>query len=154
MNNIKSPKLYQALIPIIFLIVLLALNVIIFKENTLSGANQIVLLLSAAVAGLISIRLNISYNQLLSSVNKSISIAFPSILILLIIGSLAGTWLISGIIPLMIYYGLKIIHPSIFLLTAIIEGMDVFLIISYRSLSKGFRNGFSNRSSIIDDLLI
>lgn len=128
MNNIKSPKLYQAFIPIIFLIVLLALNVIIFKENTLSGANQIVLLLSAAVAGLISVRLNISYNQLLSSVNKSISIAFPSILILLIIGSLAGTWLISGIIPLMIYYGLQIIHPSIFLFTAIIVSGIVSLV--------------------------
>ena len=118
--NIKSPKLYQAFIPIIFLIIFLALNVIIFKENTLSGANQIVLLLSAAVAGLISIRLNISYNKLLSSINKSISIAIPSILILLIIGSLAGTWLISGIIPVMIYYGLQIIHPGIFLFAAII----------------------------------
>jgi len=128
MNNIKTPKLYQAFIPIIFLIVFLALNVIIFKENTLSGANQIVLLLSAAVAGLISIRLHVSYNKLLSSINKSISIAIPSILILLIIGSLAGTWLISGIIPVMIYYGLQIIHPSIFLFTAIIVSSIVSLV--------------------------
>jgi NhaC family Na+:H+ antiporter len=128
MNKIKSPKLYQAFIPIVFLIVFLALNVIIFKENTLSGANQIILLLSAAVAGLISVRLNISYNKLLSSINKSISIAIPSILILLIIGSLAGTWLISGIIPVMIYYGLQIIHPSIFLFTAIIVSGIVSLV--------------------------
>jgi NhaC family Na+:H+ antiporter len=128
MNNPRSPKLYQAFIPIVFLIFFLALNVIIFKENTLSGANQIVLLLSAAVAGLISIRLNVSYNKLLSSINKSISIAIPSILILLIIGSLAGTWLISGIIPVMIYYGLKIIHPSIFLFTAIIVSGIVSLV--------------------------
>lgn len=128
MNNTKSPKLYQSFIPLIFLIVFLALNVIIFKENTLSGANQIVLLLSAAVAGLITIRLKIGYNKLLSAVNKSISIAIPSILILLIIGSLAGTWLISGIIPVMIYYGLQIIHPSIFLFTAIIVSGIVSLV--------------------------
>ena len=128
MNKIKSPKLYQAFIPIIFLIFFLTLNVIIFKENTLSGANQIILLLSAAVAGLISVRLNISYNKLLSSINKSISIAIPSILILLIIGSLAGTWLISGIIPVMIYYGLQIIHPSIFLFTALIVSGIISLV--------------------------
>jgi NhaC family Na+:H+ antiporter len=128
MNNTRSPKLYEAFIPIIFLIVFLAINVIIFKENTLSGANQIILLLSAAVAGLMTIRLKISYNKLLSAVTKSISIAMPSILILLIIGSLAGTWLISGIIPVMIYYGLQIIHPSIFLFTAIIVSGIVSLV--------------------------
>jgi NhaC family Na+:H+ antiporter len=128
MNNIKSPKLYQAFIPLVFLIFLLALNVIIFKENTLSGANQIVLLMSAAVAGLISMRLNVTYNKILGSITKSIGIAIPSILILLIIGSLAGTWLISGIIPVMIYYGLQIIHPSIFLFTAIIVSGIVSLV--------------------------
>jgi NhaC family Na+:H+ antiporter len=128
MNNTRSPKLYEAFIPIIFLIVFLAINIIIFKENTLSGANQIILLLSAAVAGLMTIRLKISYNKLLNAVNKSISIAIPSILILLIIGSLAGTWLISGIIPLMIYYGLQIIHPSVFLFTAIVVSGIVSLV--------------------------
>ncbi len=128
MNSIKSPSLLQAFIPIVFLIVFLAINVIVFKEDTLSGANQVILLLSAVVAGLISVRLNVSYSQLLSSINKSISIAMPSILILLIIGSLAGTWLISGVIPVMIYYGLQIIHPSIFLLTAIIVSGVISLV--------------------------
>ena len=128
MNNVKSPTLFQAFVPIVFLIAFLALNVIIFKENTLSGANQVILLLSAAVAGLISVRLNVGYSKLLSSINKSISIAMPSILILLIIGSLAGTWLISGIIPVMIYYGLQIIHPSIFLFTAIIVSGIISLV--------------------------
>ena len=120
MNSLKSPTLFQALIPVIILIILLAINVIIFKDNTLAGANQIVLLLTAAVAGVISIRLNVSWDKLLNAINKSISIAMPSVLILLIIGSLAGTWLISGIIPVMIYYGLQIIHPSVFLFTAIV----------------------------------
>jgi NhaC family Na+:H+ antiporter len=128
MNNTKSPSLLQSLLPVILLIILLSLNVIIFKENTLQGANQIVLLFSAAIAGVISIRLNVSWDKLLQAINKSISIAMPSILILLVIGSLAGTWLISGIIPVMIYYGLQIIHPSVFLLTAIIVSGIVSLI--------------------------
>jgi NhaC family Na+:H+ antiporter len=128
MNNIKSPSLLQSLLPIVLLIILLSLNVIVFKEHTLNGANQIVLLFSAAIAGVISIRLNVSWDKLLHSINKSISIAMPSILILLVIGSLAGTWLISGIIPVMIYYGLQIIHPSIFLLTAIIVSGIISLI--------------------------
>ncbi len=128
MNNTKSPSLLQSLLPIILLIILLSLNVIVFKENTLQGANQIVLLFSAAIAGVISIRLNVSWDTLLHSINRSISIAMPSILILLVIGSLAGTWLISGIIPVMIYYGLQIIHPSVFLLTAIIVSGIVSLI--------------------------
>jgi NhaC family Na+:H+ antiporter len=128
MNSTKSPTLLQALLPVILLIILLSLNVIVFKQNTLHGANQIVLLLSAAVAGLISMRLNVDWDKLLNAINKSISIAMPSVLILLIIGSLAGTWLISGIIPVMIYYGLQIIHPSVFLLTAVVVSGIISLI--------------------------
>jgi NhaC family Na+:H+ antiporter len=128
MNSTKSPTLLQALLPVILLIILLSLNVIVFKQNTLHGANQIVLLLSAAVAGLISMRLNVNWDKLLNAINKSISIAMPSVLILLIIGSLAGTWLISGIIPVMIYYGLQIIHPSVFLLTAVVVSGIISLI--------------------------
>ncbi len=66
--------------------------------------------------------------MLLNSINKNISIAMPSILILLIIGSLAGTWLISGIVPMMIYYGIKIIHPDIFLFTALVVSSVISLV--------------------------
>jgi NhaC family Na+:H+ antiporter len=128
MNTTKSPSLFQSLLPVILLIIMLSLNVTVFKEHTLYGANQIVLLLSAAIAGVISISLNVSWDKLLHSINKSISIAMPSVLILLVIGSLAGTWLLSGIIPVMIYYGLQIIHPRIFLLTAIIVSGIISLI--------------------------
>ena len=128
MNDTKSPTLIQALIPVIFLALFLTINVIVFKENTLSGANQIILLLSAAIAGIISIRLKVSWSGLLNSINKNIGIAMPSILILLIIGSLSGTWLISGIVPMMIYYGINIIHPKIFLFTALIVSAIVSLV--------------------------
>ncbi len=116
----KRPSLLQAFIPIVSLIFLLSLNVFIYGEDTLSGANQIALLLSAAIAGIIAIRLKLTWTTVLSQVVSSIGSAMPSILILLLIGSLAGTWMISGVVPAMIYYGLKIIHPSIFLFAAVV----------------------------------
>ncbi len=120
MENRRTPGIIHALIPILFLIVFLSLNVIIFKSDTLAGSNQIILLLAAGIAGLVAIRFRVSWTKILNSITNSINTAMPSILILLIIGSLAGTWLISGIVPVMIYYGLKIIHPSVFLFTALI----------------------------------
>jgi NhaC family Na+:H+ antiporter len=121
MDDIKKrPTLLQAFIPIICLIFLLSLNVFIYGEDTLSGANQIALLLSAAIAGVIAIRLKLSWPSILSRIVSSIGSAMPSILILLLIGSLAGTWMISGVVPAMIYYGLKIINPSIFLFAAVV----------------------------------
>ena len=116
----KRPTLLQAFIPIVCLIFLLSLNVFIYGEDTLSGANQIALLLAAAIAGIIAIRLRLTWPAILSQIVTSIGSAMPSILILLLIGSLAGTWMISGVVPAMIYYGLKIIHPSIFLFAAVI----------------------------------
>ncbi len=116
---IKTPGLFQALIPIIFLIPLLALNVILF-EDPLGGPNQIVLILSAAVAALVGISLNIPFSRLLKGAVNSIMSSLPAILILLLIGALAGTWLISGIVPSMIYYGLKVLNPTIFLLASVI----------------------------------
>ena len=116
----KRPTLLQAFIPIVCLIIMLSLNVVIFGEDTLSGANQIALLLSAAIAGIIAVRLRLKWATILDHIVKSIGSAMPSILILLLIGSLAGTWLLSGVVPGLIYYGLKVIHPSIFLFAAVI----------------------------------
>ncbi len=123
----KQPTLLQAFIPIICLIFLLTLNVIYFGDDTLSGANQIALLLGATVAGIIAVRLRIGYDFISEQVVKSIGSAMPAILILLMIGSLAGTWLISGVVPLLIYYGLKIIHPGIFLFAAVVTSGIVSL---------------------------
>lgn len=123
----KRPTLLQALIPIASLILMLSLNVVIFKEDTLSGANQIALILSAAVAGIIAIRLGLRWSDILEQIVRSIGSAMPSILILLLIGSLAGTWLLSGVVPVLIYYGLKVIHPSIFLFAAVVTSSIVSL---------------------------
>jgi len=120
----RKPTLLQALIPIVVLIVLLILNVNYFGDNTLDGANQFALLLASAVAGIVAITLGVKWPHIRESMVKSIGSAMPSILILLMIGALAGTWLLSGVVPTLIYYGLQVFHPKIFLFaTVIIAGM-------------------------------
>ena len=116
----KRPGLLQAFIPIVILITILSINVIILGTDAIQGANQIALLLAAAVAGVISISLGHSWDEIETSMIKSISSAMGAMLILLAIGSLSGTWLLSGIVPAMIYYGLKILNPTIFLFAACI----------------------------------
>jgi Na+:H+ antiporter, NhaC family len=116
----KQPTLFQAFIPIIFLIALLFLNVLVFEAGATDGPNQIGLLLAAGVAAIIAIFQGYSWNEIEISIVRSISTAMAAILILLAIGSLSGTWLLSGIVPAMIYYGLKILNPTFFLVASCI----------------------------------
>ncbi|MAE83890.1 MAG: Na+/H+ antiporter NhaC [Flammeovirgaceae bacterium] len=116
----RPPTLFEAFIPVLFLIALLSINVGIFGDAALDGSNQIVLILSAAVASIVAARLGYKWDEIQDGIVKSISSAMTSLLILLLIGSLAGTWLLSGIVPAMIYYGLQILNPSIFLVAACI----------------------------------
>ena len=104
-----------ALLPIIFLIILLSTNVYLYGDDSLGGANQLSLLLSAAVACIIGMRNGNNWKKIIDGVSNSIKSVTPAIIILLLIGSLSGTWLISGIVPSMIYYGLQILNPEIFL---------------------------------------
>ncbi|MFL3647003.1 MAG: Na+/H+ antiporter NhaC [Cellvibrionales bacterium] len=122
MNNTSASKisLFQALLPVGFLVVFLATNVFIYGDDALGGAHQFVLLMSAAIAGIIGSRLELSYQSMLDAVAHNIQSITTALLILLFVGSLAGTWLLSGIIPAMIYYGLQIIHPNIFLPACVI----------------------------------
>ncbi len=115
----RKPTLIEAFIPVVFLILLIFTNVMIF-DDPLDGSNQIALILSALVAGLVAWFSGTRWLQIEKGIVSSIKAAMPSILILLLIGSLAGTWLISGIVPAMIYYGLQILNPTIFLLAACI----------------------------------
>lgn len=124
----SKPTLYEALLPIFFLIIMLAANVFIF-EDTLAGSNQIALLLAATLAVLIILRKGLAWEEINKKILSTIASAMPSMLILLLIGSLAGTWLISGVVPSMIYYGLEIVNPKIFLFTAVIVSAIVSLVI-------------------------
>jgi NhaC family Na+:H+ antiporter len=116
----RLPSLLQAFIPILFLIVLLSLNVYYFGDGTLDGSNQIALILAGGIAAIVALKVGYSWSHMLDGIVNSISSAMSSILILLLIGALAGTWLISGIVPAMIYYGLQILNPTIFLFAACI----------------------------------
>lgn len=115
-----KPSLFQAFIPIIFLVIALFINVRIYGDDSLSGSNQIILILSAGVAALVALKIGYKWEEIQQGMVKSISSAMASIIILLLIGSLAGTWLLSGIVPAMIYYGLQILNPTIFLFAACI----------------------------------
>jgi NhaC family Na+:H+ antiporter len=114
----KEPTLLQSFAPIAVLIILLFINVYVLGSSAIDGANQIALLLASAFAGIISFRLGNTWEHIEHSMVKSISSAMAAMLILLTIGALAGTWLMSGIVPAMIYYGLKILNPTFFLLAA------------------------------------
>ena len=115
-----NQSFFGALLPIIFLIALLSFNVYLYGDDSLGGANQLALLLSAAFAAIMGLKSGTSWKSILKGVKNSISSTTPAIIILLLIGSLAGTWLISGIVPTMIYYGLQILNPKIFLVAAAI----------------------------------
>jgi NhaC family Na+:H+ antiporter len=116
----NKPNLFQALLPIAVLIVLLMLNVYVFDDDASYGSNQIALLLAAGVAAVIGFSLGIKWIKMREGVIKAISSTMTSIIILLLIGALAGTWLLSGIIPAMVYYGLQILNPTIFLFATVV----------------------------------
>jgi len=120
--TVKSTNitLFQSLVPIIVLILLLGYNVYIYNDNATGGPNQFALIFAGVIAALIGFKHKISYQEMLEAVNDNVKSTGSAIFILLMVGALAGTWLISGIIPTMIYYGLKILNPTFFLAAALI----------------------------------
>jgi len=120
-NVSSNLNIWQALIPIVVLVILLAFNVLeIYKDDALGGSNQFILLMSAAVAVILGVFKGVSYKKMMEDVAKNIKSTAGAILILLMVGALAGTWLLSGVIPVMVYYGLQLLHPSIFLAACVI----------------------------------
>ena len=116
----KELSLWEALIPVLVLIGLLALNVSVFGDDALSGSNQFILLIGGAVAAVVGYFNKVSYKKMLSEVGENVKSTTSALLILLMVGALSGTWLASGIIPAMIYYGLDILHPSYFLAACVV----------------------------------
>lgn len=117
----KSISLLHALIPIIALVIMLFYNVFfVYGDDALSGSNQFILILGAAVAAIVGFINKVSYKAMIDEVSENVKSTSGAILILLMVGALAGTWLISGIIPTMIYYGLQILNPTIFLSACVV----------------------------------
>lgn len=127
----KQMPLSLALLPVAILVALLCWNVIyVYGDDALSGSSQMIILLVAGLAAAIGLARGISWDVQQKSVVATIGAAMPSILILLLVGSLASIWLLSGTVPLLVYYGVKLLNPTIFLpacvvacaLTSVISG--------------------------------
>ena len=125
MNTTSSDiSLKKSLIPIIILISLLFYNIISFENNDWFGeyTYHYLLISSSVIAVFLGFSENIGISHIIKRIIESVkSITIP-IIILLLVGALAGTWKVSGIIPAMVYYGLNLIDPSVFLpLTLIVS---------------------------------
>ena len=114
MNWIKD--ILITLSPILTLILMLVFNVLYF-DNSLEGPNQIALLISALFAGLIAYHKQVRIKDLVTGIIDSIKSSMHAMIILLIIGGLTATWILSGIVPALIYYGVELINPQFFLIT-------------------------------------
>ena len=110
----RAPSLLQALTPLLFLVVLLVLGIVLFADDAVYGASQIALLLASGVAALVGLRNGMRWKQIEEAMVHGVSLSVGAILILLAVGALIGSWLLSGTVPTLIVYGMKLLHPSYF----------------------------------------
>ena len=119
MNNNTSEKIPSpllSLVPVLVLVVLLFITIRTFGSDALNGGSQIVLLTATAVCCLIGMLYSkIRWKVFELAIINNISGVGTALIILLLIGALAGSWMISGVVPTLIYYGMQIIHPTFFL---------------------------------------
>ena len=116
-KTIKQPSLLDAITPVVVLISMLAGTVYVFGLDSF-GPNQVALIMAAAVAAMIGIKNGVSWNEIERGMIDTISVSLQSVLILLMVGSLIGSWILSGTVPSMIYYGVELMSPDYFYLTA------------------------------------
>lgn len=110
----RDPTLGEALLPVIVLIGMLASSVYMFGDGSSSGPNQLALIFAAMVATLVGLRLGYRWKEVERGMVHGITLAMGAILILLVVGSVIGTWILAGVVPTMIYYGLSILTPEVF----------------------------------------
>ena len=118
----KELNLLEALIPVICLMALLAYNIFLVDDQEWFGAytNQIILLIGGGIAAIVGVFNKVSFNLMGKEIWENLKRVFVPILILFLVGALAGTWLVSGIIPAMVYYGLQVLSPEIFLPASVV----------------------------------
>lgn len=127
----KKPSLLLALTPVIILVAIIIAGVQMFGDELTSGPSQVALIAASVIGALIAIfYLKIPWESLEEGILDNLSKTGSAIFILLMIGALTASWIQSGVVPSMIYYGLKLIHPSIFLLV-------IFLFTAMISLMAG-----------------
>jgi len=110
----RAPSLLQAMIPLLALIVLLALSVYMYADNSSYGANQIALLLAGGVAAVIGIRNGLRWVDIQDAIVGGVALATGALFILLAVGALIGAWILSGTVPTLIDYGMRLLSPSVF----------------------------------------
>jgi len=118
----KELSFFEALIPVIILISLLAINIFIIEDQEWFGAytNQILLIIGGGIAAAVGLFNKVTLPTMLKEVWENLKSVFVPIMILFLVGALAGTWLVSGVIPAMVYYGLQVLSPEIFLPASVI----------------------------------
>ncbi len=119
MTERKHPHPLVAIIPVVVLIILISIVITLFGSDALSGGSQIALLMGVAMCVLISMACyHIPWKTFERQMTKTIGDVSVTLLILLTVGMLAGSWMISGVVPTLIYYGIHILSPSFFLVSA------------------------------------
>ena len=119
MSEHKIPHPLVASIPVVVLIGLLIVVITLFGSDALSGGSQIALLLGLAVCVTISmVFYHVPWKTFERQMCKTIGDIAVTLLILLTVGMLAGSWMISGVVPTLIYYGVQILSPKFFLVSA------------------------------------
>ena len=117
----RAPSILVSLIPVVFLVILLSINVMIFSDDSSYGPNQLALFCAAMLTAFIGVfKLKLRYGDIEKKAVASISISLQAIFILLIVGPLISLWILSGVVPAMIYYGLELINPHFFLPVSVI----------------------------------
>lgn len=115
-NRSATPSWWVSLVPFIVLVAVLSVVIYIFGADALSGASQVALIFAAGVTVTISMVLyRIPWKTFEDAILDNITSVGTSIVILLLIGAVAGSWMVSGVVPTLIYYGMKVIHPDVFL---------------------------------------
>ncbi len=115
-NRGGQPSWGVSLIPFVALVAMLSVVIYVFGTDALSGASQVALMLAAGLTVVISMILyRIPWKTFEEAILDNITSVGTSIVILLLIGAVAGSWMVSGVVPTMIYYGMKVIFPEIFL---------------------------------------
>ncbi len=115
-SNIKKPSLFISLVPVVALVTLLVMNIYIFNDNAALGPNQVALFMAATLcAGIGLFYMKIPYKDIEKKVISSIGLSMQANLILLVVGILIALWIFNGVVPAMIYYGIKLFNPNWFL---------------------------------------
>ena len=115
-HSAKMPSPLLSIVPILALVALLFVTIRIFGSDALNGASQVVLLTTTAITSLLAIVFcKVSWKAIEAAICDNILGVATALLILLLIGALSGSWMISGVVPTLIYYGMQILSPTFFL---------------------------------------